>query len=61
VSEENVEIARRAFGAFNRTFSQGTAEFYEFLDPEAEWIPITAIMEGTSYTATTGSGSGSRI
>jgi ketosteroid isomerase-like protein len=49
VSEENVDTARRMHEAFNRTFSEGTADLFEALDPEAEWIPITAVLDGTSY------------
>jgi len=49
VSEENVDAARRLHEAFNRTFSEGTGELFELLDPEAEWIPITAVLDGTSY------------
>jgi ketosteroid isomerase-like protein len=49
MSQENVEIVPRAFAAFNRTFTEGTLEFYEFIDPEVEWIPITALLEGTRY------------
>ena len=49
MSQENVEVARQAFVAFNRTFTEGTPEFYEFVDPEVEWIPITALLEGTRY------------
>lgn len=41
--------ARRMHEAFNRTFTEGTAELFEVLDPEAEWIPITAVLEGTNY------------
>jgi ketosteroid isomerase-like protein len=50
VSEENVEIAKRGVAAFNRTFAHDTGEFFEFVHPEAEWIPITAVMEGTRYS-----------
>jgi ketosteroid isomerase-like protein len=49
VSEENVDAARRMHEAFNRTFSEGTADLFEALHPEAEWIPITAVLDGTSY------------
>jgi len=35
--------------AFNRTFREGTPDLFEILDPGAEWIPITAVLEGTSY------------
>jgi ketosteroid isomerase-like protein len=49
VLEENVDAARRMHEAFNRTFSEGTADLFEALHPEAEWIPITAVLDGTSY------------
>jgi ketosteroid isomerase-like protein len=47
--QENVEIVRRAFEAFERTYSEGTRDLYELLDPDVEWIPIMAILEGTTY------------
>jgi ketosteroid isomerase-like protein len=40
--------------AFNRTFTEGTDELFELLDPQAEWIPITAALEGTSYKSEAG-------
>ncbi len=49
MSQENVEIARRLFGAFNRTFADGTPDLYELLDPEVEWVPMSALLEGTRY------------
>jgi ketosteroid isomerase-like protein len=49
MSEENVGAARRMHKAFNRTFSDGTPDLFEILDPGAEWIPITAVLDGTSY------------
>jgi ketosteroid isomerase-like protein len=49
MSQENVEFARRAFDAFNSTFTEGTPDLYELLDPEVEWVPMSAILEGTSY------------
>jgi ketosteroid isomerase-like protein len=49
MSQENVEIARRVFGAFNQAFTVGTPELYELLDPEVEWVPISALLEGTRY------------
>jgi ketosteroid isomerase-like protein len=47
--EENVEIARRSFAAFNRTVAEGVDDYYEFLDAEIEWIPITALLDGRTY------------
>ena len=49
MSQENVEIARRAFEAFNRTFAEGTDDVYALLDPDVEFIPIMAILEGITY------------
>jgi len=49
MSEENVELARRTFEAFNRTYTEGTDDLYALLDPDVEWIPATAILEGRSY------------
>lgn len=49
VSRENVEAARRAHEAFNRMFTHGTGELFQLIDPEIEWIPINAALEGTSY------------
>jgi ketosteroid isomerase-like protein len=47
--QENVEIARRSFEAFNRTFNEGTPDLYEMLDPEVEWVPMSALLEGSAY------------
>ena len=33
MSQEGIEIARRGFEAFNRTFNEGTPDLYEMLDP----------------------------
>jgi ketosteroid isomerase-like protein len=49
MSQENVELARRDFETFNRTFVEGTPDFFETLDPEIEWIPVMSILEGTTY------------
>jgi ketosteroid isomerase-like protein len=49
MSQETFEIARRSFEAFNRTFSEGTPDLYEMLDPEVEWVPMSALLEGTAY------------
>jgi ketosteroid isomerase-like protein len=49
MSEENVELARQGFEAFNRTFNEGTPDFYETLDPEVEWVPMSALLEGTRH------------
>jgi ketosteroid isomerase-like protein len=45
-----MDAARRMHPAFNRAFTEGDDdELFELLDPEADWIPITAVLEGTSY------------
>jgi ketosteroid isomerase-like protein len=46
---DNVEIARRSFGAFNRTVAEGVDDYYELLDAEIEWIPITVLLDGRTY------------
>ena len=45
----NSNIARRSFAAFNRSVAEGADDFYEFLDPQIEWIPITALLDGRAY------------
>jgi ketosteroid isomerase-like protein len=52
MSQENVEIVRRAFDAFNRTYAAGAtdlSELLDFLDPDVEWVPIMAVLEGITY------------
>jgi ketosteroid isomerase-like protein len=49
VAEESVEVARKVLPAFNRSFSEDTADLYEVLAADIEWRPITAAMEGTAY------------
>jgi ketosteroid isomerase-like protein len=46
MSQENVEVVRRLFRALNRTFSEGTRDLYDVLDPDVEFIPVTTILEG---------------
>ncbi len=46
MSLENVEIARRLSDAFNR---RDLEELLETIDPDAEWIPIMAALEGRVY------------
>ncbi len=48
MSQENVEVARKGFEAFNRTFNEGAPDLYEVLDPQIEWVPMTAALEGRS-------------
>jgi ketosteroid isomerase-like protein len=50
MSRENVEEFRRGLKAFNRTVTDGDAEdFFESLDEEVEWVPITAFLDGATY------------
>jgi ketosteroid isomerase-like protein len=42
----NVEIVRRLFDAFNR---RDIPAFLGTLDPDVEWIPIMAALEGRAY------------
>jgi ketosteroid isomerase-like protein len=52
MSEENVETARRVIEAFNRAFAEGSPGLYELLellDPEVEWVPMSALLDGTRY------------
>ena len=46
MSEENVELHRRAFDAFNR---RDLAVWLELADPEVELIPLNLELEGGSY------------
>ena len=49
MSQETVELARRGFEAFNRIYTEGAPDFWELLDPEVEWIPMSALLMRTSY------------
>jgi ketosteroid isomerase-like protein len=49
MSQENVDLARKYFDGFNQWFNEGTFDYYETLDPEVEWIPMSALLEGTRY------------
>jgi ketosteroid isomerase-like protein len=44
-----MDVARRFHPAFNHTFTQGGGKLFELLDPDVEWIPITSVLDGTSY------------
>jgi ketosteroid isomerase-like protein len=46
LSQENVEIVQRMQGAFNQ---RDLVQFFDTLDPNVEWIPIMAVLEGRSY------------
>jgi ketosteroid isomerase-like protein len=47
--QEIVKLARRGFEAFNLTYADGTPDLYELLDPDVEWVPMTALLDGTRY------------
>jgi ketosteroid isomerase-like protein len=49
MSQENVAVAWQAVEAFNRTLSEGTDDYFEFLDEEVEWLPFTALLDGAAY------------
>ena len=46
MSQEDVEVARRAFDSFNR---RELADAVEAFDPDAEWIPYLTALEEKSY------------
>jgi ketosteroid isomerase-like protein len=52
MSQDAVEVARRAFEAFNLAFAEGADDLYEVLDPDVEWIPVMAVLEGRTYHGT---------
>ena len=56
MSEENVEVVRRAVGAFNAFVSRGDTELIEELfDPEVRIEPLLAgAVEGTDYRGRAG-------
>jgi ketosteroid isomerase-like protein len=47
--EDNVETARRCFAAFNRSFAGGAEDYYELLDADVEWRPLTSLLDGRCY------------
>ena len=49
MSQENVEIARRAFEAVPEMLPGGTSNLLEWIDPEVEWLTLATIIEGTRY------------
>jgi ketosteroid isomerase-like protein len=49
MSQTNVDLAKRMTVAFNSTFTQGTDDLYELVDPDVDWEPITARLDGTTY------------
>jgi ketosteroid isomerase-like protein len=46
MSQENVEVARRAYDSFNR---RELATAVEAFEPDAEWIPYLAALEENTY------------
>jgi len=46
---DHAEIWRRSAEAFNRTFTEATDDYFEFLDEEVEWVPITSRLDGVTY------------
>jgi ketosteroid isomerase-like protein len=46
MSEENFEVPRRLIDAYARG---DIPSFLEFLDPDVEWVPIMATLEGRVY------------
>ncbi len=52
MSQDALEVARRTFEAFNLAFAEGAEDLYEMLDPDVEWIPVMAVLEGRTYRGT---------
>jgi ketosteroid isomerase-like protein len=50
MSQQNVELMRRLHRAFNR---RDTETFLELLDPDVEWVPMMARLEGAVYRGRT--------
>ncbi len=46
MSQDNLEVTRRLIDAYNRG---DIPSFIELLDPDVEWIPIMAALEGRVY------------
>jgi uncharacterized protein len=46
MSKENVEVVRRAFAAFNE---RAVEDLIDLSDPECEWMPFRAQLEGMTY------------
>ena len=46
MSEENIEVVRRAHAAFN---SRAVDDLVAVSDPDCEWIPFRAQLEGITY------------
>jgi ketosteroid isomerase-like protein len=50
MSRQNVELVRRMHDAFNQ---RDTETFLGLLDPDVEWVPMMARLEGTVYRGRT--------
>jgi ketosteroid isomerase-like protein len=46
MSQEHVEVVRRAFAAFNE---RAVEDLIHLSDPDCEWMPFRAQLEGMSY------------
>jgi ketosteroid isomerase-like protein len=46
MSQENVEVVRQAFTAFN---DRAVEELVQLSDPDCEWLPFRAQLEGMTY------------
>ena len=46
MSQENIDLVRRAFDTFNR---RDMTAFLDLLDPDVELVPILAVLEGRVY------------
>ena len=46
MSEENLEVVRRSFAAFN---AREVEDLVGLVDPDAEWLPFRAQLEGMVY------------
>jgi ketosteroid isomerase-like protein len=49
MSKDNLELWTRALAAFNRTIVDGSDDFFDLLDEEVDWTPITAQLDGVTY------------
>jgi ketosteroid isomerase-like protein len=46
MADEDVEVVRRALEAFNEG---DTASVIELMDPDIEFVPVRAVLDGSSY------------
>jgi ketosteroid isomerase-like protein len=55
MSVQNFELARRLFAAASQAINRGEFEELDgLIDPEIEWIPINATLEGGEYRGAEG-------